>query len=48
MLDPWQIYESRSIGADCILIILAAVNDHLAQELINISNSLGTIRLRNS
>ena len=41
MLDPWQIYESRSIGADCILIILAAVNDNLAQELINISNSLG-------
>jgi indole-3-glycerol phosphate synthase len=41
MLDPWQIYESRSIGADCILIILAAVNDNLAQELIKISNSLG-------
>ena len=41
ILDPWQIYESRSIGADCILIILAAVNDNLAQELINISNSLG-------
>jgi indole-3-glycerol phosphate synthase len=41
ILDPWQIYESRSIGADCILIILAAVNDPLAKELINISNSLG-------
>ncbi|MDB9762836.1 indole-3-glycerol phosphate synthase TrpC [Alphaproteobacteria bacterium] len=41
ILDPWQIYESRSIGADCILIILAAVDDPLAKELINISNSLG-------
>ena len=33
IIDPWQIYESRSIGADCILIILAAVNDNLANEL---------------
>ena len=41
ILDPWQVFESRSIGADCILIILAAVNDTLAKELINISKSLG-------
>ena len=33
--------KSRSIGADCILIILAAVNDTLAKELIDVSNSLG-------
>tara|TARA_B100001059_G_scaffold67444_1_gene64215 strand:- start:371 stop:1159 length:789 start_codon:yes stop_codon:yes gene_type:complete len=41
ILDPWQVYESRSIGADCILIILAAVNNTLAKELIDVSNSLG-------
>ena len=41
MIDPWQIYESRSIGADCILIILAAVNDSLAEELIIQSKDLG-------
>ena len=41
ILDPWQILESRSIGADCILIILAAVNDDIAQELINLSKNLG-------
>jgi len=41
ILDPWQIYESRSIGADCILIILSAVNDTLASELIQLSKSLG-------
>lgn len=33
MIDPWQIIESRAIGADCILIIMAAVDDSLAQEL---------------
>ena len=24
ILDPWQVYESRAMGADCILLILAA------------------------
>ena len=41
MIDPWQIYESRSIGSDCILIILAAVDDSLAEELIIQSKDLG-------
>ena len=41
ILDPWQVYETRSIGADCILIILSAINDNLAIELIKISKSLG-------
>lgn len=33
MLDPWQVAEARSIGADAILIIMAAVDDMLAAEL---------------
>ena len=33
LFDPWQVVESRSIGADCILIILAAVSDPQAAEL---------------
>ena len=41
IIDPWQIYESRSIGADCILIILSAVDDSLAKELIMQSKELG-------
>ncbi len=33
MIDPWQVAEARSIGADAILIIMAAVDDALAAEL---------------
>ena len=33
MIDPWQAAEARSIGADAILIIMAAVDDVLAGEL---------------
>ncbi len=34
MLDPWQIAESRALGADCILVILSMVDDALAGELM--------------
>jgi len=33
MLDPYQVIEARAIGADAILIILAMVDDGLAEEL---------------
>ena len=33
MLDPYQILESRALGADCILLILAALSDPQAAEL---------------
>lgn len=33
MVDPYQIVESRAIGADCILIIMAALSDAQAKEL---------------
>lgn len=33
MVDVWQVAEARAIGADCILIIMAAVTDSTAQSL---------------
>jgi indole-3-glycerol phosphate synthase len=34
LLDPWQVAESRALGADAILVILAMVDEGLAAELI--------------
>jgi indole-3-glycerol phosphate synthase len=34
LVDPWQVAESRALGADCILIILAMIDDLLAAELL--------------
>jgi indole-3-glycerol phosphate synthase len=33
MLDPYQVAEARLMGADCILLILAMIDDALAREL---------------
>jgi indole-3-glycerol phosphate synthase len=33
ILDPWQVYESRAAGADCILLIMAALTNARAREL---------------
>jgi indole-3-glycerol phosphate synthase len=41
MVDPWQVLEARAIGADAILIIMAAVDDALAAELEDLALGLG-------
>jgi indole-3-glycerol phosphate synthase len=33
MVDPWQVAEARSIGADAILIIVAALSDNMMIEI---------------
>jgi len=40
MLDPWQVYEARTMGADCILLIMAALSDAQAREMEAIARAL--------
>lgn len=41
MVDPWQVLEARSIGADAILIIVAALDDILMREIEDAAFGLG-------
>ena len=41
MIDPYQIYEARAAGADCILLIVAALELPRMRELESVATSLG-------
>jgi indole-3-glycerol phosphate synthase len=41
MIDPYQIYEARALGADCILLIVSALSDSQMLELSDIATNLG-------
>ena len=41
MIDPYQIYESRYMGADCILLIVAALTDEQLTELSELAGKMG-------
>lgn len=41
IFDPYQIYEARAYGADCLLIIAAMLSPEEIKELLELSHSLG-------
>ncbi|KAA8389586.1 indole-3-glycerol phosphate synthase TrpC [Acetobacter tropicalis] len=40
ILDPWQVYESRMLGADCILLIMSILKDEEALALVDHAKGL--------
>ena len=41
VIDAWQVYEARVLGADCILLIVAALGDAALAELSGLAMDLG-------
>ncbi|KAA3629853.1 MAG: indole-3-glycerol phosphate synthase TrpC [Proteobacteria bacterium] len=41
VVDPYQIYEARTLGADCILLIVAALDDAQLSEFTGLAHHLG-------
>lgn len=41
IVDPYQVAEARAIGADCILLIVAALNDQELKRLSTLAADLG-------
>src|SRR5262249_36272465 len=41
MIDRYQVYEARALGADCILLIMACLDDAQAHELASVAEKLG-------
>jgi indole-3-glycerol phosphate synthase len=41
MIDPYQVVEARALGSDCVLLIMACLDDALAAELANLAHRWG-------
>ena len=40
MIDEWQVWEARSLGADCILLIVAVLEDELLHSMVGLAREL--------
>jgi indole-3-glycerol phosphate synthase len=45
MFDPYQVYEARAAGADCILLIAAMLEEREVRDLLALANDLGLATL---
>jgi indole-3-glycerol phosphate synthase len=45
VIDAWQVWESRALGADCILLIAAALDDRELREFHSLAGGLGMATL---
>ncbi|HEB97278.1 MAG TPA: indole-3-glycerol phosphate synthase TrpC [Sedimenticola thiotaurini] len=41
IIDPYQVYEARALGADCILLIVACLDDENLRNLNDLAHELG-------
>lgn len=41
IIDPWQVHESKVMGADCILLIVAILQQALLEELLDTAKHAG-------
>lgn len=41
IIDPWQIYQSRALGADCVLLIVACLKDAQLKQMTLLAQDLG-------